>query len=182
MGGGLARYLLGRLLGLLLVVFAVTLFTFFLMHRVPGGPFTFDKQPLPPFAILPNFIIGFLLIFILRVHFHLLPTGGWGSPKQLIMTVIAYALGPLAVVARYTRSSKLEVLRSEYVRWVRARGIPRGRILRRYVQRNALIPPITVSAPPRPTPSPAPSSSSRPSPCPASAASSPPAPRPATTR
>src|SRR5262249_34064823 len=87
---------------------------------------------------LPNFIIGFLLIYVLSVQLHLLPTGGWGSPKQLIMPVIAYSLGPLAIVARYTRTSMLEVLRSDYVRLARARGIPGGRVLRRYVLRTAL--------------------------------------------
>src|ERR671934_1795187 len=51
MTGGMARYLLGRVVGLLLVVFALTLVTFFLMHSVPGGPFVFEKQPLPPFAM-----------------------------------------------------------------------------------------------------------------------------------
>jgi ABC-type dipeptide/oligopeptide/nickel transport system permease component len=96
---------------------------------------------------LPNFVVAYMLIFTLSVHYHLLPTGGWGSPKQLIMPVIAYALGPLAVVARYTRTSMLEVLRSEYVRLAHARGVPPGRLLRRYVLRNALIPLITVLGP-----------------------------------
>src|SRR5262249_49891197 len=50
-GSGMARYLLGRLAGLILVVLALTVFTFGLMHSVPGGPFVFAKQPLPPFAM-----------------------------------------------------------------------------------------------------------------------------------
>ncbi|MGI8912496.1 MAG: hypothetical protein ACR2JY_01700 [Chloroflexota bacterium] len=70
MSSGLLRYLLGRILGLLFVIFAVALFT-----------------------------------FVLSVRYHLLPTGGRGSPRQIIMPVIAYALGPLAVVAPYTRTS-----------------------------------------------------------------------------
>ncbi len=237
----LVRYLAVRILGLLFVLMCVTLFTFFLMHSVPGGPFVFDKQPLPPYQMeninrkygldqpvyiqyfkwiwavlhfdfgvpfqsptetvlglikrawpvtltvaaftltiaygagltlgiaaalrqnswvdnlltltatlgltLPNFIIGYLLIFILAVHFHVLPTGGWGTPKQLIMPVIAYCLGPMAIIARYTRTSVLEVLRTEYVRLARARGIPPRRVLFRYVLKTALIPMITVLGP-----------------------------------
>lgn len=96
---------------------------------------------------LPNFIIGFLLVYFLSVKFRLLPTGGWGKPTHLIMPVIAYSLGPMAIVARYTRTSMLEVLRSEYVRLARARGIPWHRILVRYVLRNALVPLITVLGP-----------------------------------
>jgi ABC-type dipeptide/oligopeptide/nickel transport system permease component len=63
------------------------------------------------------------------------------------MPVIAYSLGPLAIVARYTRTSMLEVLRSDYVRLARARGLPQHRVLRRYVLRNALVPLITVLGP-----------------------------------
>lgn len=96
---------------------------------------------------LPNFIIGFLLVYFLSVKLRWLPTGGWGKSNQLIMPVIAYSLGPMAIVARYTRASMLEVLRSEYVRLARARGLPWHRVLFRYVLRNALVPLITVLGP-----------------------------------
>jgi ABC-type dipeptide/oligopeptide/nickel transport system permease component len=63
------------------------------------------------------------------------------------MPVIAYALGPIAVVARTTRTNLLEVIRADYVRLARARGLPRRRIVGRYVIKNALVPLITVFLP-----------------------------------
>jgi peptide/nickel transport system permease protein len=97
--------------------------------------------------IMPNFVIGFILIEILAVQLRWLPTGGFGEPKQLIMPVIAYALAPMSAVARFVRTSMLEVMRSEYVTMARARGLPEARVLRRYVLRTALIPLITILAP-----------------------------------
>jgi ABC-type dipeptide/oligopeptide/nickel transport system permease component len=96
---------------------------------------------------LPNFVLGFLLIEIFAVVLHWLPTGGCCAPYQLILPVIAYSLNPMAGVARYTRASMLEVMRTEYVTMARARGLPEWRVLRRYVLRTALIPLITILGP-----------------------------------
>ena len=96
---------------------------------------------------VPSFVIGFTLIFVFAVELGWLPTGGWGEPRHLIMPVIAYALGPMAVIARTTRTNMLEVIRSDYVRLARARGIPQGLIALRYVLKNASIPMITVLLP-----------------------------------
>lgn len=96
---------------------------------------------------LPNFVVGYLLVVIFSVELHLLPTGGCCEPRQFIMPVIAYALAPMAAVARYTRTSMLEVMRSEYVTMARARGLPEWRVLRRYVLRTALIPLVTILGP-----------------------------------
>jgi peptide/nickel transport system permease protein len=96
---------------------------------------------------LPNFVIGASLVFIFAVQLGWLPTGGWGEPRHLIMPVTAYALGPIAVIARTTRTNLLEVIRADYVRLARARGVPRHRIATRYVLRNALVPLVTVFLP-----------------------------------
>lgn len=96
---------------------------------------------------LPNFVLAFLLIEIFAVQFHWLPTSGCCEARQLIMPVVAYALAPMAAVARYTRASMLEVMRQEYVTMARARGLPEWRVLRRYVLRTALIPLITILGP-----------------------------------
>jgi peptide/nickel transport system permease protein len=96
---------------------------------------------------VPSYVIGFVLIYVLSIHLKLLPTGGWGEPKHLIMPVIAFSLGPMAIVARMTRINLLETLSSEYVRLARARGIPTRLIWRRYVLKNAAIPMITVLLP-----------------------------------
>jgi len=65
-------------------------------------------------------VIGIWLILLLAVQLKWLPTGGWGDWKHYIMPVIAYSLAPMALVARYTRVSILEVLRADYVRTARA--------------------------------------------------------------
>jgi len=96
---------------------------------------------------VPNFVVAIWLVLILSVRFQLLPTGGWGSPKQYIMPVIAYSLAPTALVARYTRVSILEVLRADYVRTARAKGLSERRVLIGHVARNALIPLVTVVGP-----------------------------------
>lgn len=96
---------------------------------------------------LPNFVAAFILIAIFAVELHWLPTGGCCEPRQYIMPVIAYALGPMAGIARMTRANMLEVIRAEYVTMARARGLPEWRVLRRYVLRTALIPLITILGP-----------------------------------
>lgn len=103
---------------------------------------------------VPNFVIGIWLILIFAVRLDWLPMGGWNEPenyvipgvfsKDWIMPVLAYALAPLSVVARYTRSSVLEVIRSDFVRTARAKGLGSQMILWRHVLRNALIPMVTV--------------------------------------
>ncbi len=96
---------------------------------------------------VPNFVVAIWLILILSVRFGWLPTGGWGEPKHYIMPVIAYSLAPMALVARYTRVSLLEVMRADYVRTARAKGLREQRVLVWHIARNALIPLVTVIIP-----------------------------------
>src|SRR4029079_9693355 len=204
----MARYLLGRVFGLVIVFMIVSIVAFVLMHSVPGGPFDEEKSPLPPAAkanilrkygldqplyvqylrymgsalqgdfgisfqsatetviqligrtwpvsirlglmaivvaftsglafgiiaaikqnswidyvvtfistlglTVPNFVIAIWLLLLFAVRLRWLPTGGWptgpnGDWKAMIMPVITLALGPSALVARYTRSSLIEV-------------------------------------------------------------------------
>lgn len=98
------------------------------------------------FAV-PNFALAIVFITVISDIYHLLPTGGWGTPQQLIMPVIAYALFPTSQIARYTRVSVLEVLRADYIRTARAKGLPRRNVVVRHVLRNALLPMITVIGP-----------------------------------
>ena len=101
---------------------------------------------------VPSFVIGIWLILIFSVRMDALPMGGWNDNYVIpglfstdwIMPVVAYALGPLSVVARYTRSSVLEVIRSDFIRTARAKGLGAQTILWRHVLRNALIPLVTV--------------------------------------
>jgi len=97
-------------------------------------------------ATVPTFVIGPLLVWLVVLTLGVgLPTGGWGTPRHLILPVITLALGPMAVLARYTRSSMLEVIRADYIRTARAKGLPERVIIVRHALKNALIPVITVA-------------------------------------
>jgi peptide/nickel transport system permease protein len=97
--------------------------------------------------VLPNFVVAIWLILIFSVRLDWLPTGGWGKPSHYVLPVLAYALAPTALVARYTRASLLETLGADYVRTARAKGLREGRVLGWHVARNALIPFVTVMLP-----------------------------------
>ena len=244
----MSRYLLGRILSLIFVLWVVSVITFALMHAVPGGPFDEGKQRLPdaakanimrkygldqpvwrqylnymrnalqfdfgiPYQVptetvaslirktwmitfqvgimtvtlafggglivgtiaayrrgswidtgvtffamlgttLPNFVVALWLILIFANGLKILPSGGWNEPndwlipgvfsKNWILPVLAYALAPFSIVARYTRASMLEVLGSDYVRTARAKGLRDRTILYRHVLKNAAIPMVTA--------------------------------------
>ncbi|HRW50304.1 MAG: ABC transporter permease [Caldilinea sp.] len=237
----MARYLLGRFAGILIVFFIVSVVVFLLMHAIPGGPYNEDKVPLSPeakanymrkygldrplveqyvlymgnalrgdfgvpfqsptetvtgliartwpvsaslgFAALlvaiplglllgiiaatrqntwldyaasatstlgltvPNFVVAVWLVLLFAVQLKWLPTGGWGEWYHYIMPVAALALAPMALTARYTRTSILEVSRSDFIRTARAKGLSGRQIMTRHTLRNALIPLITVLGP-----------------------------------
>ena len=242
----MARYLIGRVIGLVIVFGLVSIVAFLLMHSIPGGPFSEEKSPLPPaakanilrkygldqplyvqylrymgsalrgdfgisfqsptetviqligrtwpvsitlglmaialafvsgltFGILaavkqnswidyvatfvstigitvPNFVVAIWLLLLFSVNLRWLPTGGWpgsGSAdwRTLIMPVIALSLAPAALVARYTRSSLIEVIHSDYVRTARAKGLSERMVVMRHALKNALIPLITILGP-----------------------------------
>ncbi|MCL4460000.1 MAG: ABC transporter permease [Chloroflexi bacterium] len=98
-------------------------------------------------ASTPNFVLAIVLIIVLAVVLHLLPTSGWGSPEQIIMPAIALGYGPAALVARLTRASMLEVIRQDYVRTARAKGLMEEAILFGHILKNALIPVVTILGP-----------------------------------
>jgi peptide/nickel transport system permease protein len=242
----MARYLVGRVIGLVIVFVIVSIVAFLLMHSVPGGPFDERQQPLPPAAkanilrkygldrplyeqyarymwsalhgdfgisfqsptetviqligrtwptsiqlgglailvafssglafgiiaaikqntwidyvvtfistlglTVPNFVIAIWLLLLFAVRLRWLPTGGWpsgssGDWKTMIMPVNTLALGPSALVARYTRSSLVEVIHSDYIRTARAKGLAERAVVLRHALKNALIPLITILGP-----------------------------------
>lgn len=247
----MTRYILGRVMSLLFVVWAVSVMTFVLMHSVPGGPFDETKGRLPPAArenilrkygldkpyhvqylnymknalrfdfgipfqaptttvsalivkhwkitaqvgiltvllafgggillgilaayhqnspidnvvtflamlgvTIPNFVVALWLLLIFAVRLDWLPMRGWSGSGECIfgdalfctdwiLPVVAYALGPLGVIGRYTRASVVDVMRQDYTRTARAKGVTNRLIMTRHVLRNAQIPMITALA------------------------------------
>ena len=99
------------------------------------------------FASIPGFVLGIFLVLIFSVSLHLLPTGGWGTIDHVIMPAFALAALPAAYIARVTRASMLDVLRQDYIRTARAKGLAEYVVLVRHTLRNALIPVMTVIGP-----------------------------------
>jgi len=237
----MARYIIGRLVSIILVLLAVSAITFLMMHAVPGGPFDETKKALSDEAkanvrrmygldkplymqyfrfvanaaklnfgysyqfpgetiaqvfgrtwqptviiggctlvvavvlgiilgiasayaqnswldyiltfgttlglVIPSFVLVVGLIVLFCRVLHWLPSGGWGSPEQLILPVVANSLGPICFTARFTRSSVLEVMHREYVRTAKAKGVSGLRLALKHVLRNALTPLVTVIGP-----------------------------------
>ncbi len=97
--------------------------------------------------VTPNFVLAILLIWLFSRTLGWLPVGGWTTPQHMILPVITFAMGPMAITARYTRTAILEVMHSDYVRTARAKGLYRRTVVTRHILRNALIPMLTVLAP-----------------------------------
>jgi oligopeptide transport system permease protein len=91
---------------------------------------------------IPSFVVLPFLGLLFGVYLHWLPVAGWegGSLRHLLLPVIALALPPLAYIARLTRGSMLEVLRSHYIRTAFAKGLPLHSVIFRHALRPALVP------------------------------------------
>ncbi|ACQ81584.1 binding-protein-dependent transport systems inner membrane component [Beutenbergia cavernae DSM 12333] len=96
---------------------------------------------------LPSYLTAVFLVLIFAGALHVLPAAGWSGPQSLILPVVALAIGPLAVLARYVRSSMLDTLSEEYVTAAIAKGGRPGVVIRKHVLRNSLIPLVTVTGP-----------------------------------
>ena len=236
----MTRYLIGRVLWIIPVLFAVTLITFVLMHAVPGGPWDQAKRlpagvvarlnqiygldrplyeqfvnwlggilqgnfgpsyqfkdrtvndiisdgiwttvqlgvqafvlavgvgiPLgivsalghnraPDYAATavsvigiatPSFVLAFILILVFAVGLGWFPVSGWKGPSNWVLPTVALAGFPIAVIARYTRASMLEVTRKDYIRTAHSKGVSGQAVVSRHMIRNALIPVVTILGP-----------------------------------
>lgn len=234
------RYIVGRVLWIIPVLFVVTILTFLLMHSVPGGPWAREKAlppqtvarlnekfglndpvyvqyirwagnlvqgdlgpsyrfadrtvnqivgdgigttvqlglmaftlsvvlgiPLGIFAALghnrwpdylstavsmigvavPSFVLALLLVLFFAVNLKWFPTGGWKGPAYWVLPTLALAGFPIAVIARYTRASMLEVTRKDYIRTAQSKGLADQAVVTRHMIRNALIPVVTILGP-----------------------------------
>jgi len=93
---------------------------------------------------MPIFWLGLMLMLVFAVILGWLPAVGRGSFAHLILPAISLGANSAAVIARMTRSSLLEVIRQDYIRTARAKGLAERIVLYKHAVRNALIPVITV--------------------------------------
>ncbi|MGZ4160316.1 MAG: ABC transporter permease, partial [Neobacillus sp.] len=93
---------------------------------------------------LPNFWLGIILILYFSVKLQWFPVAGWGSFSHVVLPAITLGTGGAAIVARMTRASMLEVIRQDYIRTARAKGVHERFIIYKHALKNALIPVVTV--------------------------------------
>lgn len=93
---------------------------------------------------IPNFVLATLLIQELAVNREIFPVATWTSAKHMVLPVIALATGPMAIIARLTRSTMLEVLSQDYIKMARAKGLKPWKVIFKHALKNALMPVVTI--------------------------------------
>lgn len=121
-------------------------------HRKPSGLVLSALSQVG--VAVPAFLAGILMITVFAVQFGWLPANGWTPPvedpvlflKQLVLPALSLGLVQGAVLTRYVRSAVLDVLREDYLRTARAKGLRPTQALLRHGLRNAAVPVVTVLA------------------------------------
>jgi ABC-type dipeptide/oligopeptide/nickel transport system permease component len=93
---------------------------------------------------VPSIVLGPLLVLAVALRLHWLPVSGWESPEYTILPTITLGARSAALIARFMRSSLLDVLRQDYMRTALAKGLSRGRAVLRHALKNAFLPVLTV--------------------------------------
>jgi oligopeptide transport system permease protein len=96
---------------------------------------------------VPNFVLALLVIRVFAIDLHLLPVAGWGSLDQIVLPAFCLAVPFVASITRLTRGSLLEVLRLDYIRTARAKGLSESAVLFRHALKVAVLPVIGYSGP-----------------------------------
>ncbi len=94
-------------------------------------------------AAMPSFWLGLMLILLFSVKLGWLPSSGLDNVRAAIMPLICLAVAGWTVTSRLTRASMLDVVRQDYIRTARAKGLPQGVVMRKHALRNALLPVVT---------------------------------------
>lgn len=100
-------------------------------------------------ATVPSFIVAVFLVVVFSLKLGWFAVLGWefGDPRTMVLPVVALGLFPAAYLARITRAAMLDVLRNDYIRTARAKGLTESRVVRSHALRSALVPILTVSGP-----------------------------------
>jgi dipeptide transport system permease protein len=93
---------------------------------------------------IPNFIQAMLFIAFISTKVDFFPVAQWGTWRHMILPAIALASGPIAIIARLTRSNMLEVLSQDFMKTAKAKGLSFWQIVVKHALRNALLPVVTI--------------------------------------
>ena len=96
---------------------------------------------------IPSFVIGAVLIYVLAVELTILPATGFDGWKNYVMPCIALSAASLSFITRLTRSKLIDVLKADYIRTAKAKGLSKGTVIFKHALRNSLIPIITYVGP-----------------------------------
>lgn len=96
---------------------------------------------------VPSFVFAALLQYFIAFKWKLAPVFGWGQMKHYFLPVVAYAIGGIASYTKFMRSSTLSVISEDYIVTAKAKGCKKGRVVRKHVLRNSMIPIITMIGP-----------------------------------
>jgi len=145
-----ATFPVSLLLGVMALVLAVlgglTLGILAAVHQNRGWDYV--SVSLATFGVaVPNFVLAVFAIILFSFVIPLFPTGGWDSPRNWVLPTITLALAPMGVIARYTRASMLDVIRSDYTLTARAKGLAEAPVIFKHALKNALIPVVTLLGP-----------------------------------
>ncbi len=96
---------------------------------------------------LPSYLVGTLLVLFFSNYLGILPPALWEDKSSMILPVLTLSLRPLAIIARMTRTTLLEIMHSDYIRTAYSKGLDDSTVLFKHALRNALIPVVTLLGP-----------------------------------
>ena len=130
------------------LVFGITFGTFAALRQNQFGDNAAMGLAVAGIAI-PNYVVAPILTLIFGIYLGVLPVGGWndGALRNMILPVTTLALPLIAYITRLTRGSMIEVLRSDYIRTARAKGLPMRIIIWRHALPAAILPVVTFLGP-----------------------------------
>ncbi|MGH3722277.1 MAG: ABC transporter permease [Pseudonocardiaceae bacterium] len=95
---------------------------------------------------IPEFVLGPLLVLVFSVTLGLLPTSGWGTPREAVLPILSLAAFPAALAAQLTRAEMLDTLGRPHIDFARAKGVTKHRVLWRHGARTALTSVLALSS------------------------------------
>ena len=96
---------------------------------------------------VPSCVNAMIMLIVFGVQLHILPFIGLNSPLNYIMPALSLAFYPIAMIARLTRSSMLEVMNQDYIILARSKGTPYKKVVIKHALKNAMLPVVTYAGP-----------------------------------
>lgn len=113
-----------------------------------NSPFDYGAMAVAMLGLsIPNFVLGPILVLVFALGFYLVPPARWGGFSSLILPVVTLSAIYAAYIARLTRAGMLEVMRSDYIRTARAKGLNEKTVLLKHALRGGIIPVVSYTGP-----------------------------------